>query len=66
MGQNTFTAIAVDGTRGVLSNSGVQLQDASGNPLAQQQVSGNATQGGLSNQGYLTSLKVDGNFFSPP
>jgi hypothetical protein len=66
MGQNTFTAIAIDGTRGVLSNSGVQLQDASGNPLAQQQVSGNATQGGLSNQGYLTSLKVDGNWYQLP
>jgi hypothetical protein len=66
MGQNTFTAIATDGTRGVLSNSGVQLQDASGNPLAQQQVSGNATQGGLSNQGYLTSLKVDGNWYQLP
>jgi len=58
MGQNTFTAIATDGTRGVLSNSGVQLQDASGNPLAQQ--------GGLSNQGYLTSLKVDGNWYQLP
>lgn len=66
MGQNTFTAIATDGTRGVLSNSGVQLQDASGNPLAQQQVSGNATQGGLNNQGYLTSLKVDGNWYQLP
>jgi len=59
MGQNTFTAIATDGTRGVLSNSGVELQDSSGNALAQQQVSGNASQGGLNNQGYLTSLKVD-------
>jgi hypothetical protein len=66
MGQNTFTAIASDGTRGVLSNSGVQLQDASGNALAQQQVSGNATQGGLNNQGYLTSLKVDGNWYQLP
>lgn len=66
MGQNTFTAIATDGTRSVLSNSGVQLQDTSGNPLAQQQVSGNATQGGLSNQGYLTSLKVDGNWYQLP
>ena len=66
MGQNTFTAIATDGTRGVLSNSGVELQDASGNALAQQQVSGNATQGGLSNQGYLTSLKVDGNWYQLP
>lgn len=66
MGQNTFTAIASDGTRGVLSNSGVQLQDASGNALAQQQVSGNASQGGLNNQGYLTSLKVDGNWYQLP
>jgi len=66
MGQNTFTAIATDGTRGVLSNSGVELQDASGNALAQQQVSGNASQGGLNNQGYLTSLKVDGNWYQLP
>ena len=66
MGQNTFTAINTDGTRGVLSNSGVQLQDSSGNPLSQQQVSGNATQGGLTNQGYLTSLKVDNNWFQLP
>ena len=34
MGQNTFTAINTDGTRGVLSNTGVQLQDASGTALA--------------------------------
>ena len=66
MGQNEFTAIAADGTRGVLSNQGVELQDASGNPLAQQQVSGNASQGGLTNQGYLTSLKVDGNWYQLP
>ena len=66
MGQNTFTAIATDGTRGVLSNSGVELQDSSGNALAQQQVSGNASQGGLNNQGYLTSLKVDGNWYQLP
>ena len=66
MGQNTFTAIATDGTRGVLSNSGVELQDASGNALSQQQVSGNASQGGLNNQGYLTSLKVDGNWYQLP
>jgi hypothetical protein len=66
MGQNTFTAINTDGTRGVLSNSGVQLQDSSGNALSQQQVSGNATQGGLTNQGYLTSLKVDNNWFQLP
>ena len=66
MGQNTFTAINTDGTRGVLSNTGVQLQDASGNALASQQVSGNAPQGSLTNQGYLTSIKVDENWFSLP
>ena len=66
MGQNTFTAIATDGTRGVLSNSGIELQDSSGNALSQQQVSGNASQGGLNNQGYLTSLKVDGNWYQLP
>ena len=66
MGQNTFTAINTDGTRGVLSNSGVQLQDSSGNPLAQQQVSGNTSQGSLTPQGYLTSLKVDNNWFNLP
>lgn len=66
MGQNTFTAINTDGTRGVLSNTGVQLQDASGNALASQQVSGNAPQGGLTNQGYLTSIKVDDNWFNLP
>jgi hypothetical protein len=66
MGQNTFTAINTDGTRGVLSNTGVQLQDASGNVLASQQVSGNAPQGSLTNKGYLTSIKVDDNWFNLP
>tara|TARA_B110000483_G_scaffold122263_1_gene147411 strand:+ start:1638 stop:3746 length:2109 start_codon:yes stop_codon:yes gene_type:complete len=66
MGQNTFTAINTDGTRGVLSNTGVQLQDASGNALSVQQVSGNASQGGLTNKGYLTSIKVDDNWFNLP
>mgnify|MGYP006104200239 FL=1 len=66
MGQNTFTAINTDGTRGVLSNTGVQLQDVSGNALASQQVSGNAPQGSLTNQGYLTSIKVDDNWFNLP
>ena len=66
MGQNTFTAINTDGTRGVLSNQGVELQDSSGVALAQQQVSGNAPVGGLVNQGYLTSIKVDGNWFQLP
>ena len=66
MGQNTFTAINTDGTRGVLSNQGVELQNSSGVALAQQQVSGNAPVGGLVNKGYLTSIKVDGNWFQLP
>jgi hypothetical protein len=66
MGQNTFTAINTDGTRGVLSNSGVQLQNSSGVALSEQQVSGNAPQGSLTNQGYLTSIKVDDNWFQLP
>jgi len=66
MGQNTFTAINTDGTRGVLSNSGVQLQDSSGVALSEQQVSGNAPVGSLTNQGYLTSIKVDDNWFQLP
>ena len=66
MGQNTFTAINTDGTRSVMSNTGVQLQDTSGNALALQQVSGNAPQGSLNNQGYLSSIKVDDNWFNLP
>jgi len=66
MGQNTFTAINTDGTRGVLSNTGVQLQDNSGTALSVQQVSGNASQGSLTNKGYLTSIKVDDNWFQLP
>ena len=66
MGQNSFTAINTDGTRSVLSSTGVQLQDSSGSALAQQQVSGNVSVGNLSNQGNLTSIKIDGNFFSLP
>jgi hypothetical protein len=66
MGQNTFTAINTDGTRGVLSNQGVELQNSSGVALSEQQVSGNAPVGSLNNQGYLTSLKVDNNWFQLP
>ena len=66
MGQNTFTAINTDGTRGVLSNQGVELQNSSGVALSQQQVSGNAPQGSLTNQGYLSSIKVDNNWFQLP
>ena len=66
MGQNTFTAINTDGTRSVMSNTGVQLQDTTGNALALQQVSGNAPQGSLNNQGYLSSIKVDDNWFNLP
>ena len=66
MGQNSFTAINTDGTRSVLSSTGVELQDSSGSALAQQQVSGNVSVGSLSNQGNLTSIKIDGNYFSLP
>jgi len=66
MGQNSFTAINTNGTRSVLSSTGVQLQDSSGSALSQQQVSGNVSIGSLSNQGLLTSIKIDGNFFSLP
>jgi hypothetical protein len=66
MGQNTFTAIATDGTRSVLSSTGVELQDNSGNPLTLQQVAGNVSVGSLNNQGYLTSIKIDGNYFDVP
>ena len=66
MGQNTFTAINTNGTRGVLSNEGVELQNSSGVALSQQQVSGNAPVGSLTNQGFLTSIKVDNNWFSLP
>ena len=66
MGQNSFTAINTDGTRSVLSSTGVQLQDSSGSALAQQQVSGNASLGSLSNQGNLTSIKIDGNYYTLP
>ena len=66
MGQNSFTAINTDGTRSVLSSTGTQLQDSSGNALSEQQVSGNASPGSLNNQGYLTSIKIDGNYFDVP
>ena len=66
MGQNTFTAINTDGTRSVLSSTGVELQDNSGNPLTLQQVAGNVSVGSLSNQGYLTSIKIDGKYFDVP
>jgi len=49
-----------------MSNTGVQLQDTTGNALALQQVSGNAPQGSLNNQGYLSSIKVDDNWFNLP
>ena len=63
MGQNTFTAINTDGTRSVLSNQGVELQNSSGVALSEQQVSGNAPQGSLTNQGYISSIKIDNNWF---
>ena len=66
MGQNTFTAINTNGTRGVLSNDGVELQNSSGVALSEQQVSGNAPQGSLTNKGYLNAIKIDNNWFQMP
>lgn len=66
MGQDSFTAINANGTRSVLSSSGIELQDASGNVLAEQQVAGNVSPGSLNNQGYLTSIKIDDKYFDVP
>jgi len=66
MGQNTFTAINTDGTRSVLSSTGVELQDSSGNALSQQQVSGNVSAGSLNQQGYLTSIKINDDYYDVP
>jgi len=66
MGQNSFTAINTDGTRGVLSNGGVELQDSSGTALSQQQVQGNATQGSLTSGGVLSTIKINGYWYELP
>ncbi len=60
-----FHALNTNSTKSVLSSTGVQLKDASGNNI-DNQVAGNISQGTLSNEGYLTSLKVDDKYFSLP
>ena len=66
MGQNTFTAIAADGTRGVLSNEGTDLQASNGTSLAVQQIQGNTSQGSLQPGGNLTSLKINDFHYTLP
>ncbi len=69
MGQNTVTAIATDGTRAVLSASGISLQNSSGTPTGAQiaAVAGNPSDlSGLTNQGTLTKLQVASNYFTLP
>ena len=60
-----FHALNANSTKSVLSSTGVQLKDSSGNDI-DNQVAGNISQGTLSNEGYLTSLKVDDKYFSLP
>ena len=69
MGQNTVTAIAADGSRAVLSATGISLQNSSGTPTGAQiaAVEGNPTDlSGLVNQGTLTKLQVGTNYFTLP
>jgi len=69
MGQNTVTAIAADGSRAVLSATGISLQNSVGTPTGAQiaAVEGNPTDlSGLVNQGTLTKLQVGSNYYSLP
>ena len=69
MGQNTVTAIATDGTRAVLSATGISLQNSSGVPTGPQlgAVAGNPSDlSGLTNQGTLTKLQVATDYFTLP
>ena len=69
MGQNTVTAIAADGTRAVLSATGVSLQNSSGAETGAQikSVAGNPTDlSGLTDQGLLTKLQVGADYFDLP
>ena len=69
MGQNTVTAIAANGTRAVLSASGISLQNSSGTPTGAQiaAVAGNPTDlSGLVNEGTLTKLQVGTNYYTLP
>ena len=69
MGQNTVTAIAADGSRAVLSATGISLQNSSGTPTGAQiaAVAGNPTDlSGLVNEGTLTKLQVGTNYYTLP
>lgn len=69
MGQNTVTAIAADGSRAVLSATGISLQNSVGTPTGAQiaAVEGNPTDlSGLVNQGTLTKLQVGSNYYTLP
>ena len=69
MGQNTVTAIAADGSRAVLSATGISLQNSVGTPTGAQiaAVEGNPTDlSGLVNQGTLTKLQVGANYYTLP
>ena len=69
MGQNTVTAIAANGTRAVLSATGISLQNSSGTPTGAQiaAVAGNPTDlSGLVNEGTLTKLQVGTNYYTLP
>ena len=69
MGQNTVTAIAADGSRAVLSATGISLQNSSGTPTGAQiaAVQGNPTDlSGLIDEGTLTKLQVGSNYYTLP
>jgi len=69
MGQNEFTAIAIDGTRAVYSASGVSLQNSSGVETGAQikPIEGNpASVAGLTEQGLLAQLQIGDDYFNLP
>ena len=69
LGQNTVTAIAADGTRSVLSSTGIAFQDSLGNPSGAQlvPVEGNPSSlSGLTDDGTLTKLQVGTNYYTLP
>jgi len=69
MGQNSFTAINTDGTRSVLSSTGISLQNSSGVPTGAQivPVAGNPSSlSGLTDQGTLSQLQVGTDYYDLP
>ena len=69
MGQNTVTAIAADGTRAVLSATGIALQNSSGVVTGAQikAVEGNPSSlSGLTDQGLLSKLQIGSDYFDLP